>query len=59
MSERFSILYFWYLQAHFRLKVFLFEHWFWLYERLFGFLRVFFDKESRLLIEQHSHPNLQ
>lgn len=63
MSERFSFMYLWYLQAHFKLKLFLFEHCFWLYERVFGFMRVKFDeKDANKLIELSSephHPNYQ
>ena len=55
MSERFSFLYLWYLQVHFRLKLFLFENTFWLYERVYGFMRVKFDKtDANKLIETTS-----
>ena len=62
MSERFSFLYLWYLQVHFKLKLFLFENSFWLYERVYGFMRVKFDKaDANKLIETTSenHHNQQ
>ena len=54
LSERFSTFYLWYLRIAFRMKVFLFENLFWLYERLFGFLRVTIDAESQSLVETHT-----
>jgi aarF domain-containing kinase len=49
LSANYSVFYRWYLRASFWLKVFLFEHAFWLYDRLFGFMRVKFDPESKQL----------
>ena len=54
MSERFSVFYLWYLRSHFRFKLLLFEHWFWLYDKLFGFMRVSFDKETAQLVETNA-----
>lgn len=48
ICERFSPMYLFYMRAHFYTKLFLFEQWFWAYERFYGFLRVTFDKESFL-----------
>lgn len=59
MCERFSPMYQLYLKAHFLIKIFLFEHWFWAYERLYGFMRVSFDKDTNKLIEQTSAVNYQ
>ena len=59
MGERFSFMYLWYLKAHFKLKLFLFEHWFGMYERLYGFMRVNFDKsDANKLIETSSEHHL-
>ena len=51
LCERFSTFYLWYLRLHFRFKLYLFENWFWAYERMFGFLRVSLDKESGAVLE--------
>lgn len=59
MSERFSYPYLFYLRMHFRAKVFLFENWFWLYERMYGFMRVSFDKDKLIdnLTDGQKHAN--
>jgi len=51
MCERFSYPYLWYMKWHLAIKVFLFEHWFALYERFYGYMHVKFDKESQTMIE--------
>ena len=40
ISQKYSIFYQWYMKTHFWFKLFLFEKAFWLYERMYGFLRV-------------------
>ena len=59
MCERFSPMYRVYMKAHFLIKVFLFENWFWAYERFYGFMRVAFDKNTNKLLEQNSGVNYQ
>ena len=65
MSDRFSFAYLWYLKLHFRLKLWLFENFFSLYERLFGFMRVSLDGPDGAIVEEvvgrgagdFKHPN--
>jgi aarF domain-containing kinase len=49
LSEENSFMYRWYLKTSWWLRLFLFEHAFWLFERFYGFLRVKFDPDSKQL----------
>ena len=40
MSQNDSFAYRWYLKTMFRIRLFVFEHFFWLFEKMFGFMRV-------------------
>ena len=39
LSEKESMFYEWYLRVSFWLKLMMFERLFWLYERIFGFMK--------------------
>lgn len=43
MSARYSAAYYYYLKAKFYVRLWLFEHCFWLFDWVFGFMRVKFD----------------
>ena len=52
MCEKFSHFYLMYLRIHFKFKVLLFEQWFSLYERLYGWMKVSMDKDGKKLLEE-------
>ena len=65
MCERFSYLYLVYLRLCFRFKVMMFESWFTMYERIYGFMKVSMDSKDGSLVEEltgaanSDHPNRQ
>lgn len=55
LADKYSKLYEWYLRVCFWLKLMMFERAFWLYDKLFGFMRVSFDEGSYVIKQGDSH----